>query len=99
MSNTPQIPKHFPAFKQRELQLGTETCSTTEYKGYQIFLRAYVGSGIRYTIYKVVNGRKYKLRYIIYEYMQPEDLLQLAINYINLYNFRLVHKLNRNIKI
>jgi len=89
------IPNDFANFKQRELARGVETCSTTEYKGYQIFLRAYTGSGIWYRIFKQTKHRKYKLRERGYNFKLPSDLLQEAKNYIDNYSIKLEDKFTR----
>lgn len=81
MSN--EIPATFDNFKQRELQRGMETCSTTSYKGFEIFLRAYNLSGIYYRIYKVVEGKRIKLRERSYNFKLPEALLNEAKDYID----------------
>ncbi len=77
------IPSTFDNFKQRELAMGTETCSTTEYKGHTIFMRAYYGSGIYWKVSKLINGKWTKLKRRHYNFMLPEDLLQEAKDYID----------------
>jgi len=77
------IPSTFDNFKQRELQRGLETCSTTEYKGYQIFMRAYNYSGIKYTISKFENGNKNILRNRNVNFADPYKFLEHAKDYID----------------
>ena len=77
------IPNSFDNFKQRMLQRGMETSSTTEYKGFEIFLRAYPLSGIYYRIFKVDNGQRKKIRGRAYNFKLPELLLQEAKDYID----------------
>lgn len=78
------IPNTFDNFKQRMLQRGMETCSTTEYKGFEIFLRAYPLSGIYYRIFKVEpDGKRKKVRGRAYNFKLPELLLQEAKDYID----------------
>ena len=78
-----KIPSYFDNFKQRLLQRGLETCSTTEYKGYQIFMRAYKYSGISYTIFKIINNKKIKYRSRQVNFEDPVVFLQHAKNYID----------------
>jgi hypothetical protein len=77
------IPSTFQNFKQRQLQRGIETCSTTEYKGYSIFMRAYAMSGIYYKIYKTADLKKTKLRGRQVNFAEPEKFLQHAKDYID----------------
>lgn len=77
------IPNTFDNFKQRLLQRGMETCSTTEYKGFQIFLRAYAFSGIRYKIFKIEGDKKVKYRERGYNFKLPILMLEEAKNWID----------------
>ena len=77
------IPSNFDNFKQRELQLGMETCSTTSYKGFEIFLRAYAMSGIYYRINKLEGEKRVKVRQRNYNFKLPFALLQEAKDYID----------------
>ncbi len=77
------IPSTFDNFKQRTLGRGIETCSTTEYKGFEIFMRAYPLSGIRYKIFKFEDGRKIKVRERGVNFAVPTDFLQHAKDYID----------------
>lgn len=78
------IPSTFDNFKQRGLQRGLETCSTTPYKGFEIFLRAYALSGIYYRIFRIESdGKRKKVRERSYNFKLPELLLQEAKDYID----------------
>ncbi len=81
MENT--IPDTFQNFKQRQLQRGVETCSTTDYNGYSIFMRAYPMSGIYYKIYKSDDLKKIKLRRRHVNFADPVLFLQHAKDYID----------------
>ena len=88
----------FDNFKQRQLSMGMETCSTTEYKGYNIFLRAYINSGIKYKIIKPYNGKNIILREKAWWFMKPNELLQKAKDYIDNHEVNLIEKFNNKIK-
>lgn len=77
------IPQTFDNYKERMLSLGMETCSTTEYKGFYIFMRAYAMSGIRYEVYKMEEGKKIKCRGRHVNFAIPAEFLQHAKNWID----------------
>lgn len=78
-----EIPSTFENFKQRQLTLGMETCSTTNYKGFEIFIRAYYLSGIKYVIRK--KGDKNKLRGRHVNFCDPYKFLQHAKDWVDNY--------------
>lgn len=78
------------------------TESFQEYKGYIIRLRAVTGNGFTYDIIKQKpnelspNGIKnIYLRKVSYLYIKPNELLNLAKNYINNFENNLIEKYNR----
>ena len=91
----------FSVFKQRELQLGTETVSITEYKDFEIQIRTYAGAmyaAITATIYGRKNEKRIRLRTQGYSFMVVEKLLQKQKNYIDEYSQRLNDKLQNSKK-
>ena len=88
------IPSSFDNFKQRMLSNGLETMSETEYKGYTIVLRCYVGSGISSKIIKVTeNGKRIRLRERHWNFYEPNELLRSTKKYIDDYEINLLNKL------
>lgn len=81
----------FSRFQQRELMLGTETVSVTEYKGFEIQIRTY--NGVSAKIYGRKGDKRYCLRLKGFNFMQVEVLLQKQKEYINEYSDRLNEKL------
>lgn len=81
------------------------TESFQEYKGYTIRLRAVTGNGFWYAIIKYVpnntspNGLKtLYLRKEGYNFIEPNDLLNKAKNYIDNFEQNLIDKYNKLIK-
>ena len=90
-----QISNTFDNFKQRQLQLGLETKSETEYKGYLIILRAY-NTDISVKIAKLITGKRIYLREEHWNFYNPIKLLEKMKNYIDTYEYNLLLKLKKH---
>lgn len=91
MKNTITNDGSFSRFQQRELMLGTETVSVTEYNCFEIQIRTY--NGISAKIYGRKNGKRILLREKNFVYHLASDLIQKQKNYIDEFEKSLNQKL------